>query len=226
MPSPSIKPHSDGSWRLDLPDLNAGGRQPVTSPPMLNGWGGVPTARHAAGIVGLGAFAAMGLIGGCTTVTGGDATVDAADAPAYRTSVAVSVSASLATSSARESERQESLTTAAIHTACETLSTSSADAIAAVNAYVDAMNGDSNDDPVAVEGAAAAALDNSADLVATDVDDTVPTEIRDALAAWVAAARGAASVVVEHQPPAQFNAAIRQLNDTRGTALNLCDAHY
>jgi hypothetical protein len=62
-------------------------------------------ARHAAGIVGLGALAAMGLIGGCTTVTGGDATVNGIDAPAYRTSVSVSMSESVASSSARESER-------------------------------------------------------------------------------------------------------------------------
>ena len=71
-------------------------------------------------------------------MTSGSGTVDAADAPAYRASVSASVAESAASSSARESERQASLTTEAIHTACEALSTSSADAVDTVNAYVDA----------------------------------------------------------------------------------------
>ena len=125
----------------------------------------------------------MGVLGACTTVTGGSAKVDRADAPAYRTSMSSSVAESAATSSMRESERQESLTTEAIHTACETLSTSSADAVDNVNAYVDAVNGEG--DPVATEGAAADALNHSADLVAADVNDAVPQDIRDALSAWV-----------------------------------------
>jgi hypothetical protein len=183
-------------------------------------------ARHAAGIVGLGALAAMGLIGGCTTVTGGDATVNGIDAPAYRTSVSVSMSESVASSSARESERQESMTTEAIHTSCETLSTSSADAIDAVNAYVKAMNGDLTVEPALAAGPATAALSNSADLVEHDLGGTVPQDIRDALGAWVASAREAATAITEQLPPGQFNVAIRQLNDTRSDALNLCDEHY
>ena len=114
----------------------------------------------------------MGVLGACTTMTGGSARVDRADAPAYRTSMSSSVAESAATSSMRESERQESLTTEAIHTACETLSTSSADAIDTVNTFVDAVNGEG--DPVATEGPAADSLNHSADLVAADINDAVP----------------------------------------------------
>lgn len=180
--------------------------------------------RRGALIAGIGAAVAMGVLGACTTVTGGSAKVDRADAPAYRTSMLSSVAESAATSSMRESERQESLTTEAIHTACETLSTSSADAVDNVNAYVDAVNGEG--DPVATEGAAADALNHSADLVAADVNDAVPQDIRDALSAWSDAARGAAAAVSGHLPPDQFNAAVDRLNDSRSHALDLCDATY
>lgn len=87
---------------------------------------------------------------GCSSITDGTPTVDASDAPAYRTSVSESLSASAATSSARESERQGSLTVEAVHTACETMSTTSADAIDALNVYVDSMN--AGGDGIATEG--------------------------------------------------------------------------
>lgn len=166
----------------------------------------------------------MGVLGACTTVTGGSAAVDAADAPAYRTSMSSSVAESAATSSMRESDRQQTLTTEAIHTACETLSTSSADAVDTVNAYVDAANG--KGDPAAAGGPAADALNHSADLVAADINGTVPQDIRDALTAWSDAARGAAAAVTGHLPPDQFNAAVDRLNDSRSHALDLCDATY
>ena len=168
----------------------------------------------------------VGVIGGCATVTDGEPKADSADAPAYRTSVSVSAAESAATSSALESERRESLTTQAIHSACETMSTSSADAIDAVNTYVDAANGEGGGDPLAAEGPAADALNHSADLVAADIGDALPQQLRDALSAWVDAARGAATAITERVPPDAFNVAIRQVNDTRSTALDLCDTHY
>ena len=92
-------------------------------------------------MLGGAAVIVMGSVVACTTVTGGSGRVDGAEAPAYRSSVAVSVSESAATSSMKESERQATLTTEAIHTACETLSTTSADAVDTVNVYVDAVTG-------------------------------------------------------------------------------------
>lgn len=161
---------------------------------------------------------------GCSNVTGGNATVDASQAPAYRTSVSESLSASVATSSARESQRQESLTVEAIHAACETMSTSSAEAIDSLNVYVDSMNAGS--DGLATEGPAAESLNRSADLVLADINDTLPPEIRDALNAWVDAARATATAVLARVPAGEFNDAVTRLNDSRSNALNLCDASY
>ncbi|MCV7224961.1 hypothetical protein H7J73_02755 [Mycolicibacterium komossense] len=165
----------------------------------------------------------MGLLG-CTTVVGGSADVDTNAAPAYKASVTTSIAQSAASSSAKETERQLSSTTAAVHTACETLSTSSADAVDALNSFVAAMN--SSGDPTPTEGPAGAALNNSADLVATSVNSTLPQPMQDAFNAWSDAAHATATAVLGHLPPADFNAAVTRLNDTRANALNLCDAAY
>ncbi len=169
---------------------------------------------------------ATGLIGvvGCTAVTAGTASVDTEDVPAYRTSVAASRSSAEATSSARESERQASSTTQAVHTVCETLSTSSADAVKTVNAYVEAVNSGGN--IAGTAGPAKESLNGSADQVAAEINDTLPPPLKDALNAWVDASRAAGGVLAEGGPPAQFNAAISEVNATRENALNLCDASY
>ena len=52
----------------------------------------------------------------------------------------------------------------------------------------------------------------------------VPTEW--AKRAWVDAARGLAAAIAGNYGPDEFNAAITTLNDTKTTALNLCDAAY
>ena len=98
---------------------------------------------------------------GCSSVTDGTATVDASEAPAYRTSVSESLSASAATSSARESERQESLIVEAVHTACEAMSTTSADAIDTLNVYVDSMNAGSD------------GIDTEGDIASSGGDKTI-----------------------------------------------------
>jgi hypothetical protein len=169
--------------------------------------------------------ASLLVVVGCTSVTGGTAVVDAKQAPAYRSSVAESVSASAATSSARESKRQESLTTQAVHSSCDALSTSSVDAITAVNAYVGAFNAGGGD-VAAKEGPAIDALNKSADLVGSSLSSALSSQLRDALTAWVNAARGVAGAIKGHYSPADFNAAINKLNDAKTNALNLCDAAY
>ena len=75
-------------------------------------------------------------------------------------------------------------------------------------------------------GPAIDALNHSADLVARSVSDTLTPELRDALNAWVDAARGVATAIAGNYGPDEFNAAITKLNDTKTTALNLCDASY
>lgn len=173
--------------------------------------------------LGVAAGLSMAVIG-CSSVTGGNATFDSADAPAYRTSVSESMSASAATSSAQEAERQESLTVEAVHTACELLSTSSAEGIDALNVYVDSMNAGS--DGATTEGPAAEALNRSADLVLAEIAEILPQDIRDALNAWVDAARATATAVLARVSAGEFNDAVNRLNDSRSNALNLCDAAY
>jgi hypothetical protein len=165
------------------------------------------------------------VIVGCTSITQGSAGIDKADAPVYRASVSASAAESSESSSSRESERQASLTTQAIHSACEALSSSSVDAITAVNNFVDAFNSSAADAgskaPAAVD-----ALNHSADLVANSVSDTLAPNLRDALNAWVDAARGLASAIAGNYGPDDFNAAITKVNDAKTSALNMCDAAY
>jgi hypothetical protein len=180
--------------------------------------------QTAARILGSLAAAAM-IIVGCTSVTSGSGQVDREAAPVYRASVSASVEESIAQSSARESERQQSLTTAAIHTSCEDLSQSSVNAIGAVNAYVDAVN--ENTPEVGVRaGPAVEALNISANLVASGISDVLAPELRDALGAWVGAARDVAGTITRDAGPDEFNDAVTRLNDSREVALELCDASY
>lgn len=189
--------------------------------------GGGDTGRRlrlVALVFGSIATAAMVIVG-CTSVTQGSPEVDRAAAPEYRASVSSSIEESIAQSSTRESKRQASLTTAAIHTACEDLSSSSVDAIDAVNAYVDAFNRNSGD--IAAKARPAVdALNVSADLVTTAVSDVLSPELRDALGAWAGAARDVAGAIDREAGPDEFNATVSKLNDSREVALNLCDASY
>ena len=176
--------------------------------------------------LGLGGLSAGAMVVvGCTTITQGSAEIDRADAPVYRASVSASAVESAQSSSSRESERQSSLTKAAIHSSCEALSSSSVDAITAVNNYVEAFN-KSAADATAKAAPAIDALNHSADLVAGSVSDALAPNLRDALNAWVDAARGLATAIAGNFGPDEFNAAISKLNDTKTTALNLCDAAY
>ncbi|MCW2689713.1 MAG: hypothetical protein JWR37_4603 [Mycobacterium sp.] len=180
--------------------------------------------RIAALVVGTLATLAMVVVG-CTTVTDGIPRVDAKEAPTYRASMSASVEASAATSSQRESQRQQSLTTQAIHTSCEALSSSSADAIDKVNDYVTAYNQNSGDVQSKV-GPAVDALHRSADQVAGSMTDPVSSEIKDAMNAWIDAARAVATAISSGASTEEFNTAITKLNDSRSTALGLCDATY
>ena len=191
---------------------------------MLTGGLGRKRLRIVALCLGGLAAGAMVIVG-CTTITQGAAEIDRADAPVYRASVSASAQESAESSSSRESERQSSLTKQAVHSSCEALSSSSVDAITAVNNYVEAFN-KSAADATAKAAPAIDALNHSADLVAGSVSDTLAPNLRDALNAWVDAARGLATAIAGYYGPDEFNAAISKLNDTKTTALNLCDAAY
>lgn len=180
--------------------------------------------RIGALVVGALATAAMVIVG-CSNVTDGTASVAPGEAPVYRASVSASIEESISSSRSRESERQSSIAKEAIHSSCETLSSSSVEAITAVNAYVDAFN-DSAADVDVKAGPAVDALNHSADAVARSISDPLSPELRDAMHAWVDAARGVANAIEGNYGPDEFNAAIARLNDSKTTALDLCDAAY
>lgn len=183
-----------------------------------------PRLRIVALVVGSLAGLAM-IVVGCTSVTDGSPKVNATDAPVYKASVSASAVESAESSSSMESERQESLTTEAVHTSCEALSSSSVDSITAVNEYVKAFNS-SAPDAASKAGPAVDSLNHSADLVAQSISDPLTPELRDALNAWVDAARGVANAIAGSYGPDEFNAAVSKLNDVKTTALDLCDAAY
>lgn len=165
------------------------------------------------------------LVTGCTSTTDGDPSANAGDAPAYRTSMSVSSSQSVASSRARESQRQAAMTTQAVHTTCETLATTSADAIDAVNGYVGAFNADAGD-TAGAEGPAVDELRQSADEVEKSITDIVPVEMRDAFMQWVDGARTTADAITRRASPSEFNQIINRLNGARSDVLRLCDATY
>jgi hypothetical protein len=180
--------------------------------------------RIVALVLGSLATAAMVIVG-CSSVTGGSPEVDKAEAPVYRASVSASIAESAESSSSRESERQASVAKEAIHSSCEALSTSSVDAVTAVNDFVKAFNQGAAD-AAAKSGPAVDALNHSADQVLRTLSDPLLPELKDAMNAWVDAARGVATAIAGNYSPDEINAAIRALNDAKTAALDRCDAAY
>ena len=185
---------------------------------------GAARLRIVALVAGSLACLAM-IIVACTSVTEGSPTVNATDGPLYKASVSASIEESAESSSSKESERQESLTTEAVHTSCEALSSSSVDSITAVNDYVKSFN-ENAPDAASKAGPAVDSLNHSADLVAQSISDPLAPELRDARNAWVDAARGVANAIAGNYGPDEFNAAVTKLNDVKTRALDLCDAAY
>ena len=157
---------------------------------------------------------------GCTTVTEGTPTVDTAMAPAYRASVSLSISESAATSSIRETQRQRSLTTRAIVSACESFATSSKDAVDKVNDFVAAFNAGRDTTPA--EGPAIDALNHSADVVTGSISGPLSQDLREQLNAYSDAARSVADAIRMHAASGDFNQRVNQLNDTKTKVVKLC----
>jgi hypothetical protein len=165
------------------------------------------------------------IVVGCSSVTQGTPKVNATDAPIFKASISASMTESAESSSARESQRQASMTVQAIHTACEALSSSSVDAITAVNDYVKAFNANAAD-VESKRGPAVDGLNHSADAVAQSISDPLSQDLKDAMNGWVDAARGVATAIAGNYGPDEFNAAVSKLNDVKTNALDKCDAAY
>ncbi|MGH3970023.1 MAG: hypothetical protein ACRDTV_18385 [Mycobacterium sp.] len=165
-------------------------------------------------------MALMGVLAGCTTVTEGTSTVDTAMAQAYRTSMSASRSAASVTSSIRESQRQATLTRRAVQNACLSFLSSAKEALAKSNAYVNALN--SGASTAATEGPAKDSLNHTADLTAGSISPALSAELREALTAYVDAARALAKVVGPSTPQSTLNGAIDHFNDTINQAKQSC----
>lgn len=179
--------------------------------------------RVAAFAVGSAASIAMVIVG-CTRMTDGAAVADQQDAQLYRASISASIDASKSSSATRESERQASLTTQAVHAVCEDMSTSSVDAVNAVNAYVTAAN--NHGDVQSKVGPAADALNHSADLVSSGSVDALAPDLRAALNEWVDAARALAAAISSNAAVDTINAATDRSNTAKTNALDRCDKAY
>lgn len=174
----------------------------------------------------VGVLAAIAMIVvGCEAVTHGTATIDRADAPLYRASVSASIADSVFSSSSRESQRLVTLSKQALHTACEALSSSSVDAVDAVNEYVRAYNSQSGDE-ASKKQPAVDALNRTADVVTSNVSPALSPQLSGALNDYVAAARAVSGAIASNASMSAFNAAISRMNDVKKTALQLCDAGY
>jgi hypothetical protein len=117
------------------------------------------------------------------------------------------------------------MTTEAVLATCETLSVTSAEAIDAVNSYVDAFNEEVGD-VAATEAPAVDALIQSAEAVESSISAIVPDELAEAFVGWVASALNTAEAITNQAAPSEFNTIISELNDARSNALDLCDAMY
>ncbi|WP_307856814.1 hypothetical protein [Mycolicibacter acidiphilus] len=172
----------------------------------------VRITAQAAGVV---AALAIGVVG-CTNIVGGNPEADSSAAPLYR----ASVSASEVTSSIRETERQQAMTTQAVRGSCGKFASASDDAIQTVNKYVAAFN--NGGDIAGTAGPAADALNHSADVTAEAVNDKLSSELRDALNAYVEAARTLATAISGKAPISVYNARKDELNNARVKGMQLC----
>jgi hypothetical protein len=163
----------------------------------------------------------IGIVG-CTKVTNGSGKANSSLAPAYRSSVSMSVSASVATSSLRESQRQQSSITQAVRGACNGFATTSKDAIDKVNAYVAAFNAGRPTGPA--EGPAIDASNNSASTVEGSIGPPLSQDLQDAFRAYADASRQVANAIATHAGTAEFNRRVDRLNETKTRAMKLCVA--
>ena len=69
-------------------------------------------------------------------------------------------------------------------------------------------------------------LNRSADLVGRSMSDELVPELREALTAWIDAAREVAAAIPRNVGPDEFNTSATKLNDSKTDALTLCDASY
>ncbi|HEY7053321.1 MAG TPA: hypothetical protein VH496_14480 [Mycobacterium sp.] len=187
------------------------------------GIGAVRRWRTTALVSGLAASAVMV---GCTISTGGTPTADTGDARSYRSWAADSSSQSAASARERESTLQESLTAEAVADACNMLSSTSVDAVTAINAYVNAATSGNDTDVAGKAQAAVETLNHAADSVSTTLGTELLPQMADSFRAWVEAARGVAKAIGERYAQPEFNAEVDKFNRANDNALDTCGGSH
>jgi hypothetical protein len=181
--------------------------------------------RVAALAAGLTAATLMVVVG-CTSVTAGAPIADAHDAQSYRSWVVGSLSQSAASVSERESTRRESVTAEAVANACEVLSSTSVDAVTAINAYVNAA-GKANPAEVAAKAQTAVeSLNRGADVITTSLTTALLPQMAEAFTAWVDATRAVATAIGERYGQREFNGAVDKFNQANDVALDTCGGSH
>lgn len=169
---------------------------------------------------------ALLMVLGCTKVRDGAPAADTNDAQSYRTWMADSVSQSAAAASERESTRRESETAVAVADACETLSSTSVEAVTAINGYVNAVATRHEADVAAKAQAAVDTLNRAADTVAGSLNTALWPQMADALRAWVDATRAVAKAIGERYGQQEFNAEVDKFNQANEKALDMCGGSH
>lgn len=170
--------------------------------------------------------AALMVVVGCTSVTSGAPVADSNEAQSYRSWVAHSLSQSAASVSERESTRQESATAEAVANACEVLSSTSVDAVTAINAYVNAVSKNDPADSAAKAQSAVDILNRGVDVITTSLTTPLLPQVADAFKAWVEATQAVSTAIGQRYGQREFNAVVDKFNQANGAALDTCGGSH
>jgi hypothetical protein len=189
------------------------------------GVGAVRQWRLAALAAGL-TSAALMVVVGCTSVTAGAPVADTNDAQSYRSWVVDSLSLSAASVSERESTSQKSATAEAVANACEVLSSTSVDAVTAINAYVNAAGKNNPADTAAKAQSAVDILNRGVDVITTSLSTPLLPQVADAFKAWVDATQAVSTAIGARYGQREFNAVVDKFNQANSAALDSCGGSH
>jgi hypothetical protein len=117
-------------------------------------------------------------------------------------------------------------TAEAVANACEVLSSTSVDAVTAINGYVNAVASRREADVAAKAQTAVDTLNQSADMVATSINTALWPQMADAFRDWVDATRAVAKAIAERYGQQEFNAEVDKFNHANTTALDTCGGSH
>jgi len=118
------------------------------------------------------------------------------------------------------------MTAEAVANACELLSSTSVDAVTAINAYVSAVSAQNDANAAAKAQTAVDALNHGADVVDGSLHTALLPQMTEAFQAWVDAAHGVSKAIAERYGQPEFNAEVDKFNQANDNALNTCGGSH